>query len=205
MNRIKELKQVNWRELKPLQPKDAKIVTNHNAIENSLKRYGFAKPFYGWEFEGEVYTLDGHQRKEVLSNMQNVPETLPCVLIDAKDRKEAIEMLIEVHNQTQNPFDIEVLEEMIEVEELSVEIQTVNVKIETEEIDYSKGVEFNDMTDEDVDIEEEFNPIGTMDGKQRVVFLFDGAEEAESYLNHLKVDYKKMNMAWQVDLSTPSI
>jgi hypothetical protein len=44
-----------------------------------------------------------------------------------------------------------------------------------------------------------------MEGKQRVVFMFDGPEEAESYLNSLKVDFKKMTMAWQVDLCIPSI
>jgi len=70
---------------------------------------------------------------------------------------------------------------------------------------WSAGIDENGMVDEDVDIEEEFNPIGTMDGKQRVVFLFDGPEEAESYLKSQKVDYKKMNMAWQVDLCTQSI
>lgn len=70
---------------------------------------------------------------------------------------------------------------------------------------WADGLDVNNMTDEDVNIEEEFNPMGTMDGKQRVVFLFDGADEAESYLNSLKVEFKKMNMAWQVDLSTQSI
>jgi hypothetical protein len=70
---------------------------------------------------------------------------------------------------------------------------------------FSLGHEVNTMTDEDVNINDEFNPVGTMDGKQRVVFLFDGPEEAESYLNSLKVDFKKQNMAWQVDLSTQSI
>lgn len=71
--------------------------------------------------------------------------------------------------------------------------------------DWSNGLDANNMTDDDIDIEQEFDAIGTMDGKQRVVFLFDGAEEAESYLNSLKVEFKKMNMAWQVDLSTQSI
>jgi hypothetical protein len=70
---------------------------------------------------------------------------------------------------------------------------------------YAAGMDVNNMTDDDVDLEEEFDPIGTMDGKQRVVFLFDGPEEAESYLNSLKVDFKKMNMAWQVNLCTQSI
>jgi hypothetical protein len=70
---------------------------------------------------------------------------------------------------------------------------------------WALGVDENEMNDEDVDIEEEFNAIGTMDGKQRVVFLFNGPEEAESYLNSLKVEFKKMNMAWQVDLCIQSI
>ena len=68
-----------------------------------------------------------------------------------------------------------------------------------------KGSEFNNMTDEDLNTEEEFNPMGEMDGKQRVVFLFEGPEEAESYLHSLKVEFKKYNMAWQVNLSTLSI
>lgn len=70
---------------------------------------------------------------------------------------------------------------------------------------WSAGVEENEMTDEDVDITEEFDPIGVSAGQQRVVFIFDGAEEAESYLNSLNVDVKKQGQAWQVDLSTQSI
>jgi len=70
---------------------------------------------------------------------------------------------------------------------------------------WSAGLDVNNMTDENIDIEEEFDAIGTMDGKQRVVFLFDGPEEAESYLNSLKVGFKKHNMAWQVNLCTQSI
>jgi hypothetical protein len=71
--------------------------------------------------------------------------------------------------------------------------------------DWSKGIEVNNMTDEDVDITEEFDPIGTASGLQRVVFIFDGAEEAESYLKNLGVEFVKRNMAWQVNLNTQSI
>ena len=70
---------------------------------------------------------------------------------------------------------------------------------------WSEGVIENEMNESDIDITEEFDPIGTMDGKQRVVFLFDGPEEAESYLNHLSVKFIKRNMAWQVDLTTQFI
>ena len=68
---------------------------------------------------------------------------------------------------------------------------------------WSAGMDVNNMTDEDVDIEEEFDPIGVASGLQRVVFIFDGPEEAESWLSqHPKLPLKKQNMAWQIDLST---
>jgi hypothetical protein len=71
-------------------------------------------------------------------------------------------------------------------------------------LDVWQGHSINDMSEDELDLTEEFDPIGTASGLHRVVFLFDGEEEAESYLNSLKVDFVKRNMAWQVDLSTPS-
>lgn len=64
--------------------------------------------------------------------------------------------------------------------------------------------EINEMTEDELDINEEFDPIGTSSNLQRVVFIFDGKDEAESYLNSLNVNYKKMNGAWQVNMSTLS-
>lgn len=70
---------------------------------------------------------------------------------------------------------------------------------------WAAGVEENNMTDEDVDITEDFDPIGNSAGLQRVVFIFDGPGEAESYLNSLNVKFEKRNMAWQVNMNTQSI
>lgn len=61
------------------------------------------------------------------------------------------------------------------------------------------------MTEDDLDLTEEFDPVGVSANQQRVVFIFDGKEEAESYLKSLGVDFIKRNMAWQVNLSTQSI
>jgi ParB-like chromosome segregation protein Spo0J len=70
---------------------------------------------------------------------------------------------------------------------------------------WSKGVDENDLTEDDFDITEEFDPIRISKGLQRVVFIFDGQDEAESYLNRLSVKFEKRNMAWQVNLSTQSL
>lgn len=67
---------------------------------------------------------------------------------------------------------------------------------------WAAGHDINSMSDSDVDLTEEFDPIGKMDGKHRVVFLFDGEEEAESYLLSIGVKFKKANIAWQVDMTT---
>lgn len=75
-----------------------------------------------------------------------------------------------------------------------------------DDIDYSKGLEVNSMSDEDVDIEADFDPIGLSSGLQRVVFIFDGKEEAESYLKNNNIDnYTKKGQAWQVNMSSQSI
>jgi hypothetical protein len=71
--------------------------------------------------------------------------------------------------------------------------------------DWSNGHDANNMDESDLDMTEEFDPVGLSSGMQRVVFIFDVPDEAESYLKSLKVEFKKMAMAWQVNLSTQSI
>lgn len=61
------------------------------------------------------------------------------------------------------------------------------------------------MTDSEVDINEEFDPVGISAGQQRVVFIFNSSDEAESYLNKINVKFKKMSKAWQVNLTTQFI
>lgn len=70
---------------------------------------------------------------------------------------------------------------------------------------WATGIPENEMTEDGLDLTEEFDPIGKASGLQRVVFIFDGPEEAESYLNNLGVKFKKQSMAWQVNLNTRSI
>ena len=69
---------------------------------------------------------------------------------------------------------------------------------------WANGHDINTLSEDDLDLNEKFDPVGTSAGLQRVVFIFDGPEEAESYLNSIHVNYVKRNMAWQVNLSTQS-
>ena len=71
--------------------------------------------------------------------------------------------------------------------------------------EWNKGIDINNMTDEDIDLNQEFDPYGLSKGFQRVVFIFNGSKEAENYLKKHRIKYKKMNNAWQVNLITQSI
>jgi len=72
--------------------------------------------------------------------------------------------------------------------------------------DFQLGTEVNSITENELDLTEEFDPIGVSAGMQRVVFLFDGKDEAESWMKQFpSMELKKFNNAWQVNLSTRSI
>ena len=129
-SRILETILIDWRKLKDLQPEGIKTSENEQALRESLQKYGFVVPFYVWkDSKGVLWTIDGHTRKKVLKDMQ-APEMLQATLIQAKNKKEAQEMLIEVFNQRQNGFVVEVLETFIQENELEVDIESVNVEVE---------------------------------------------------------------------------
>lgn len=73
---------------------------------------------------------------------------------------------------------------------------------------WALGMDENNMQDDDVDIEEEFDPIGSASDLMKIVFIFDNELEAETFmsLNHKEIQYKKVSgpagKIWQVNLST---
>jgi hypothetical protein len=160
-NRIVKTELIKWREIKPLQPDNLKHIFNYKYIEDSILTHGFSMPFFVWQNGNDIFAVDGHSRIEVLNNLENVPEQLPATFINAKDRKEAIEILLEVFNQKSNPIANEVLTEWVEIEQISVNVQSLNVKIEEviDDTDYSdKNKEFgaNDFEDQKYTIKLEF-------------------------------------------------
>jgi len=137
-DRIKQSIKLEWQKIKALQPENVKLPYNTAHLKKSLLKYGFSLPFYVWENEGEYYCIDGHHRLDVLNELiaegHKVPKELNAVEIEAKDRKEAISILVSVFNQKSNPFAEEYLIEFLEVEQISIEevnIESVNVVSET--------------------------------------------------------------------------
>jgi hypothetical protein len=129
-DRIKQSIKIDWQKIKALQPENVKLPYNTQHLKKSLLKYGFSLPFYVWESEGEYYCIDGHHRLDVLNELisegHKVPKELNAVEIEAKDRKEAISILVSVFNQKSNPFAEEYLIEFLEVE--NIDIQEVNIE-----------------------------------------------------------------------------
>lgn len=71
--------------------------------------------------------------------------------------------------------------------------------------DWSAGHEANNMTDEDVNLLEEFDPIGVTGDNQRVVFIFDNSDDAQTWLENNKINAEKKGQAWQVNMTSQSI
>ena len=145
-NRIYKTQLVEWQKVKDLQPDNLKLPYNYEHIKNSIKKYGVSKAYDVCEIDGELYWIDGHTRTQILFELLNdgikIPEKLTANFCEVKDKKEAIEILLEVHNQRQNPIAGEVLTEWIEVEHLEVNVETLNVKIdEIEDEEHEKTVQ----------------------------------------------------------------
>lgn len=132
-NKIGGLIEVDWaNDLQELQPDNAKVPINLNYLKNSIVKHGFALPFAVWNNKGKYYCVDGHTRKQVLLELiaegLEVPPRLKAFEVLAKDRTEAIKILVEVYNQKHNPFAEEVLTEWLEMEEMELEsLESVNV------------------------------------------------------------------------------
>ena len=148
-NRIYKTELIEWQKVKDLQPDNLKLPYNYNHIKQSILKHGISKAYDVCELDGELYWIDGHTRTQILmelvSDGVDVPELLTANFCRVRDRKEAIEILLEVHNQRQNPIAEEVLAEWIDVEMVEVAVESLNVKVVEEGFDYSeKNKEFEE-------------------------------------------------------------
>ena len=70
------------------------------------------------------------------------------------------------------------------------------------------GHDVNSMSEEDVDITQEFDPVGESKGLHRIIFIFDNEDEAKNWYieNDIKSEYKKFGgdnvSVWHINLST---
>lgn len=139
-NRIYRSELVEWRLIKDLQPELVKNTYNISYLRESILKYGVSKAFDVCEIDGEIYFMDGHTRSNMFETLESegvrIPDKLMCNFCQVESKEEAIKILIEVHNQKQNPFIKTRLEEWLELEDIEVEdIKIESINIELIEID----------------------------------------------------------------------
>lgn len=159
-SKIGNLIEIDWaNDLHDLQPDNVKVPINLNYLKDSIIKHGFTLPFAVWNDGGNYFCIDGHTRKQVLLELIadgiDVPKKLKAFEILAKDKKEAIKILVEVYNQKHNPFAEEILTEWLEMEEIEIEnLESVNVMEVDEQVESeSENKDLSDKIETSYNIE----------------------------------------------------
>ena len=123
---------------------------------------------------------------------------VPIIVTDLTEEQQR-EFLIK-DNTSGGEWDFEMLTNEWDVEQL--EDWGLDVP------NWSKGIDANNMSEDDIDTDENFDPIGTSKGLHKIIFIFDNEDEAIKWYgdNNIKSDYKKFGgsdvSVWHVNLST---
>lgn len=81
---------------------------NYVKLRNQILELGFSSPFHVWNNpdDGKYYTLDGHQRSRVLTEMKRAEKyfipKLPCVLVDADNEHQAKKKILAISSSFGN-------------------------------------------------------------------------------------------------------
>ena len=84
---------------------DLKTLSKENAekLKKQIRDNGFIVPFFVWRNGETNYILDGHQRQDVLRQMEadgeEIPERFPVVYVEADDMKDAKKKLLAINSQ----------------------------------------------------------------------------------------------------------
>jgi len=71
-------------------------------LKDSIKKHGIFVPKFVWKDEDKFYIIDGHQTKKALEELEKegyeIPE-IPYVEIEAKNKKDAAEKLLQINSR----------------------------------------------------------------------------------------------------------
>ncbi len=100
IDRIKEVKKLEWKALRAFQPDDLKTMTaeSFEKLKTNIVKENFLTVLYVWQDADGYWLLDGHHRKYALEALQAdgyaIPEYLTCAVLDAATKEEANNILL---------------------------------------------------------------------------------------------------------------
>ena len=163
-------------------------------LKESLQKFGLVEPIIFNKQTG--YIVGGHFRVRELKKL-GITE-IECVIVDLNEADEK-ELNIRLNANT-GSWDWDTLANDWDV----VDLEAWGLDIPN----WSAGSELNTMNEDELDINEEFDPVGTSKGLHRIIFIFDTEDKAIKWYeeNNMKYDYKKFGGddvgVWHVNLST---
>ena len=137
-DRIIRSEKIDWQNIKTLQPDNFKIPEQQEVLKKSIMGNGFVSPFCVWEdAEGVIWSIDGVHRIKALKELQEQGEGISKLLtanfIDAKTRKEAGIILLEVFNTKQN----KATEDGVELLKIDLGIRVNDLHVDATDLDFS--------------------------------------------------------------------
>lgn len=199
--KIKDLKnntgQIDGLPKNPRILKDDKFIKLKKSLEDDPEMLEL-REVIAYDNNGELIVICGNMRLKALKEL-GIKE-VPTKILPTETSVEKLKAYTIKDNVSFGDHDWEVLANEWDNEEL--ESWGLDVP------NWASGMEENNMQDDDVDIEEEFDPIGSASDLMKIVFIFDNELEAETFmsLNHKEIQYKKVSgpagKIWQVNLST---
>ena len=137
--RILKTDLIDWRLAKPIQDSTLKHLNDVEAekLRESMVDTGFISPFFVWENSGVIYILDGVHRQRELSRLGDeghaIPDRLPAIFIDCKDRTEACQMVLQYSSDyakvSQNGFVQFVTKNKLNLNSLNSKINISNISL----------------------------------------------------------------------------
>jgi hypothetical protein len=149
-------------------------------LKESLEKFGLVEPIIFNKQTG--YIVGGHFRVRELKKL-GIKE-IECVIVDLNEADEK-ELNIRLNANT-GEWDWDTLAndwDVVDLEAWGMEIPN-----------WSAGSELNTMNEDELDINEEFDPVGNSKGLHRIIFIFDNEDLAAEWYdkNKMKYDYKNL-------------
>jgi len=182
---ILKTEKVNWQDLEDLQPINLKNNYHCEKTKQSIIKNGFARAIYVWQdSKGDIYTVDGHLRADILRELKNdgydIPDQLNCTFLDLPNKKTAIKYLLQVFNQKTNPINQENMEIWLDDNEIVLE----DMEIELDEL----HIELNDNM-EDMEVEMPELKDGDKEPFQQITFTL--ADDQANFIQEKIAEIKK--------------
>ncbi|MHA1371334.1 MAG: DNA-methyltransferase [Promethearchaeota archaeon] len=200
------LKCISYKRLMDLQD-DFKSITSEalKKLKKSITTYGIFVPKFVWINKDIYWTIDGHQTKKALSELENegyeIPE-IPIVEVKASNKKDAIKKLLIINsrygkiNRKTNIFDL-----------YDLDLGDLITTLEIPEIDFNDLIKIEETSNDD-DIAEEINHIvksGDLIRLGNHFLLCGDASDGDNYcklLNDSTIDLVVTDPPYNVDYSS---